>query len=385
MATIRDYLEIAEASYQSDAANHVGSRWSLRKSEKATWYGNGFQGSVFESEQEVIVAFSGTKGGPLSAPISQNSANARIGAHIIPNMAGAAKKLVRWAEQNCAGKPVSIVGHSLGGALAQVVGAWSGRPFVSLNGPGMETHLKASSFNIFKPRQMARSIKARRKNAPAGLCLNVRGDFVGGYGKGYVGEVQELTPSAGEPTHSIDSIRNALTDGDLAKQPWMLSAAWPATRISATVPRLGNVPSSGPILQELIAQAGPPSHRPPGPARPPIQAAARAVRLPARPIQPPSGSAEPSTLDEDYDRLIGEVDGWLDSIGEGAKNDGPVSAAEDTAERNAWADKWAANGAWLTSTTGISPESLENLIGEVRGASRAPAARSPIRARKAME
>ena len=199
MATIRDYLDIADAAYQNDPEGHVPNRWRVRKTETATWYGNGFQGSVFEGDEEVIVAFSGTKGGPMSAPVSQSSANARIAVLVVPNMAGSAKKLVRWAEQNCGGKPVSIVGHSLGGALAQVVGAWSGRPFVSLNGPGMEAHLKASAFNVFKPRQMARSIRARRKAAPVGLCLNVRGDFVGTYGKGYVGEVRELTPDAANP------------------------------------------------------------------------------------------------------------------------------------------------------------------------------------------
>jgi len=91
-----------------------------------------------------------------------------------------------------------------------VVGTWSGRPFVSLNGPGMEAHLKASSFNVLKPRQMARSLRARRKGAPVGLCLNVRGDFVGTYGKGYIGEVRELRPGAGEPTHGIDAIRDAI-------------------------------------------------------------------------------------------------------------------------------------------------------------------------------
>ena len=384
MATIRDYLDIADAAYQNDPEGHVPNRWRLRKTEKATWYGNGFQGSVFEGDEEVIVAFSGTKGGPMSAPISQSSANARIAVLVIPNMAGSAKKLVRWAEQNCGGKPVSIVGHSLGGALAQVVGAWSGRPFVSLNGPGMEAHLKASTFNVFKPRQMARSIRARRKGAPVGLCLNVRGDFVGTYGKGYIGEVRELRPDAGEPTHSIDAIRDALPQDDLAKQPWMLSASWPATRIGNSVPRLGNVPSSGPSITEMIAPhplfrpGAVPAGReaadlrggmrkpaiqkpvqPRQPTSPPLARPARGVETPARSAQPPAGSAAATDLDKDYDRLMADANGWLDDIGESAREEEPAAASADLDETIALADRWIALGPWLTSLTDMPPGSLE--------------------------
>lgn len=383
MATISDYLDIADAAYQDDPEGHVPLRWRVRKTEKATWYGNGFQGSVFEGDEEVIVAFSGTKGGPMSAPVSQSSANARIAVLVVPNMAGSAKKLVRWAEQHCGGKPVSIVGHSLGGALAQVVGAWSGRPFVSLNGPGMEAHLKASAFNVFKPRQMARSLRARRNAAPVGLCLNVRGDFVGTYGKGYVGEVRELTPDAREPTHGIDAIRAALPQGDLARQPWMLSASWPATRIGNSPPRLGNVPSSGPSLTERIAHhaafrpaavpagraaadlrdgirdpAIPKPVRPHRPAPPPL--------APARSAPPPAAAAEATDLDRDYDRLMADVNGWLDGIGEGTRDDEPAAESAGLDETIALADEWIALGAWLTSLTGIPPRSLERVRADAR-------------------
>ena len=372
MATIRDYLDIADASYDGNLERHVSPRWRVRKSEKATWYGNGFQGAVFESHDEVIVAFSGTKGGPMTAPISQNSANARIAALVIPNMAGSAKNLVQWAEQNCDGKPVSIVGHSLGGALAQVVGAWSGRPFVSLNGPGMKAHLEASAFNVFKPHQMARSIKARRKPDPVGLCLNVRGDFVGAYGKGHVGEVLELMPDTGEATHSIDAIRDALPDEDLAKQPWMLSASWPVTRTSDTVPKLGNVPSSGPSFTELIVQH--PVFRPSAGRTNSGGAGSRggtqtsAVQPTLRPlaqrVQPPAQFAEPANLDQEHDRLIDAVDRRVDRSGEGTGEDEPVPPSADPAKTMPPEDRRMEDGAWLTSVTGIPPESLEGRIVE---------------------
>ncbi len=140
---------------------------------------------IFEDNKEVIVAFSGTMGGPLTAPISQNTANARIGIYVIPNMAGSGQALVRWAER--LNKPISIVGHSLGGGLAQVIGAWSNHPFISFNGPGMARHLRASTYNFLKPRQMARSRHAVKADDAVGLCFNIRGDFVAEWGKTHVG------------------------------------------------------------------------------------------------------------------------------------------------------------------------------------------------------
>ena len=334
MATIRDYLDIADAAYQNDPEGHVPNRWRVRKTERATWYGNGFQGSVFESDEEVIVAFSGTKGGPMSAPVSQNSANARIAVLVVPNMAGSAKKLVRWAEQNCGGKPVSIVGHSLGGALAQVVGAWSGRPFVSLNGPGMEAHLKASAFNVFKPRQMARSIRARRKGAPVGLCLNVRGDFVGTYGKGYVGEVRELAPDAAR-THA----RHRRDPGCPASGR-SGEAAMDAVGLLAGDPDRQFGPEAGkrPQLRPVHHRNDPPSSHVPArrgsggprgcgsagwhprscnPETGPASPAGTPPLAPARSAPPPAEAAEATDLDQDYDRLMADVNGWLGDIGEG--------------------------------------------------------------------
>ena len=254
MASIADFLVIAESVYQPDPENHVPARWRVQRWEMATWYGNGFQGGIFEDDREVIVAYSGTKGGPTTAPISQNSANVRIGVLVIPNMAGAGRTLVGWAERNRGNKPISIVGHSLGGALAQVTGAWSGHPFISFNGPGMAAHLKVAAFNIFKPRQMARSIKAQTGGSAVGLCINVRGDFVGSYGLGHIGEVVELTPPAGRDTHDLDTISDSLSSEQLNGGPWNLSTHWPVLPFSGTAPQIGGIRSSGPSLTTLMRQ-----------------------------------------------------------------------------------------------------------------------------------
>jgi hypothetical protein len=243
LATISDYLYIAAEIYSRTGGTDGGAGWNIQRWETATWYGNGFQGGIFMQDNEIIVAFSGTMGGPTTAPVSQNTANIRIGLHVIPNMAGSAKTLVRWAEQY--NRPISIVGHSLGGALAQVIGAWSGHPFISFNGPGMARHLQIAAFNIFKPRQMRRSIKALRADDALGICFNVRGDFVAGFGK-HIGVTVDLQPAPGRRTHDLTTIQSCLV-GNLIREPWHWNPLWPMLR----APQLA-APSFGPSLSSMV-------------------------------------------------------------------------------------------------------------------------------------
>jgi hypothetical protein len=166
----------------------------------------------------------------------------------------------------------------------------------------------------------------------------------------------------------------------------MLSASWPATRIGNSVPRLGNVPSSGPSITEMMAQhpvfrpGAVPADRggadlqdgirapairkpvqPHRPAPPPLARPARDIKTPARSAQPPAESAEATDLDREYDQLMADVNGWLDDIGESAREEEPAVASADLDETIALADRWIALGAWLTSLTGIPPRSLERL------------------------
>jgi putative lipase involved disintegration of autophagic bodies len=226
MATFDEYTTIAEQVYAraADGPPDVGS-WQTQKWEWATWYGDGFQGGVFTNDREIIVGFSGTKGGLTTAPISQNTANARIGVNVIPNLSGSAFAMVNWAKSIAHGRPVSLVGHSLGGGLAQVVGNWSGCPFISFNGPGMKTHLKMSAFNLFKPRQMFRSIFSADTDDTIGICFYVTNDFVGTFGVpvGYAVDLGRYDDS-----HSMISIFSGINrKGWRRKTPREVYSIWP--------------------------------------------------------------------------------------------------------------------------------------------------------------
>nr|WP_314075966.1 hypothetical protein [uncultured Roseococcus sp.] len=229
MATIETYLDIAQACYaRAGSAVDAPADWTVQKWEWATWYGNGYQGGVFESASEIIVGFSGTKGGLTTAPISQNSGNVRIGLNVIPNMSGSAFAMVKWAQANAFGRSISIVGHSLGGGLAQVVGNWSGLPFISFNGPGMASHLKMSAFNLFKPQQMVRSALAKNTSDTVGICFTVKGDFVGEFGA-HVGHEIVVPKRSPDDSHSLEAILAGFTLAKArASTPRTLLSIWPA-------------------------------------------------------------------------------------------------------------------------------------------------------------
>jgi hypothetical protein len=236
MVTIARYLSLAEFSYDRDDNPGSINGFVVRRREFATVLGDGFQGVVHEGDDEVIVAFSGTLGGLLTAPISQTTADLRIGVNIIPNMAGSAKALVKAAAQTA--KPVSIVGHSLGGALAQVVGVWMGIPFISFNGPGMTTHLRMSAINVIKPRQMRRTLKAQPLAQANGICFSVMGDLVGNFGI-HVGAFVAVPWDGGRGSrHDLDAIRGGLGES-IGREPWWWANGFYSRRISAaTAPQI---------------------------------------------------------------------------------------------------------------------------------------------------
>ena len=206
MAKIDTYLDLAAAAYNQQI-NHgfVESGFGVEHVEPSTSFGSGLQAVVFKDAREIIVAFSGTQGNLFSAPISQNLANVRIGVGAIPNMAGRAHTIVsRYADSD---KYISLVGHSLGGALAQVIGAWTGLPFVSFNGPGMKTHLSLARYNVLQRRQRARS-RETPSGGSIGICFNTSGDFVGSFGS-HIGKVVTV-PGSSNRNHDLTAIRSGL-------------------------------------------------------------------------------------------------------------------------------------------------------------------------------
>ncbi len=156
-----DYALMANAVYENDQASAAVAGWSVGSFyEGRSWGGlkaDGFQGCFYvrESTKEVVVAFRGTQ------PTSFNdlTADLKIAIGLLPNQCSSAWRLFEQTLEQYASYDITLTGHSLGGALAQVVGHWSGRPFCTFNAPGMWGDIQKSKINVLAPQKMWRSLK----------------------------------------------------------------------------------------------------------------------------------------------------------------------------------------------------------------------------------
>ena len=127
-----------------------------------------FKGCVYVSRelQEVVVAFQGTvpqKGGDLLADL-QIGIGSLVG--MLPQYSSAALRLFKRTGEAYPDHSISLVGHSLGGGLAQLIGHWTGAPFVSFNAPGMWNAIQTAKVAfLWSPGDAINSIKGTFKNS----------------------------------------------------------------------------------------------------------------------------------------------------------------------------------------------------------------------------
>jgi hypothetical protein len=216
MVAIASYLDLVGRAYERDDNPSSIQGFVVRRREFAAVLGNRFQCVVHEGNDEAIVAFSGTFANMRTLTNWQKTANLRIRVNIIPNMARSVRTLVKAAVETA--KPVSIVGHSLGGALAQVVGVWMDIPFISFNGPGMTTQLRMSAVDVIEPSRMRRTLNGLPLTQANGVCFSVEGDFVGNFGL-HVGRFVPVPWDGRGKRHDLDAIRSGLGES-VTREPW---------------------------------------------------------------------------------------------------------------------------------------------------------------------
>lgn len=162
MVNLYQYALIADAVYarwdegNSSSAALYNSDWkcppNMKVDEKSIWklgnpFSSGFQGRVFlNTKGDAVIAFKGTK----PSMTSDLAADAKLAMGFMPTQAkDALKHTVDWMT-HLKGYTITLVGHSLGGALAQVVGSRTKLRFVTFNAPGMlkQAHGLSSSQSI---------------------------------------------------------------------------------------------------------------------------------------------------------------------------------------------------------------------------------------------
>ncbi len=139
-----DYALMAEAVYNVDSnkSHAVGGYECNSRFWQIGWGGTNtnFKACAYKSmrSKEVVVAFEGTELNKLGDIV----ADVQILLGTLTQYSNAAYRFLTQLKEIYGDHEFSLVGHSLGGALAQVMGHWAGLPFVTFNAPGMWAHLQ---------------------------------------------------------------------------------------------------------------------------------------------------------------------------------------------------------------------------------------------------
>jgi hypothetical protein len=217
--TSLNYAEIANRVYNIDRVAGGGDSWVVGGfdsglfKEGMSWGATNtdFKGCVYVSKsyKEAVVAFQGTvpsKGGDLLAD-AQLAIFGLVG--MLPQYCDAATRLFDRTRQVYPDYEISFTGHSLGGALAQVLGHWTGLPFVTFNAPGMWGDIQKSKLVPWSRANMVKSIVGTfkgpmlaKQTATTGRNFRNVMDPVSAYGLHY----GPVTRFWGAGLHSMDDL-----------------------------------------------------------------------------------------------------------------------------------------------------------------------------------
>ncbi len=164
-----DYAEMAKRVYNTgsrDPGSFQVPGFSYYEFREAMNWGltnADFKGCVYAREAvgEAVVAFQGTvpsKGGDILSDL-------QIVIGLLPQYTTAAMRLFDRTSTKFPGFAISLVGHSLGGGMAQIIGHWTAAPFVTFNAPGMWGDIQKAKFLPVFPRDQARSIAGTFKGS----------------------------------------------------------------------------------------------------------------------------------------------------------------------------------------------------------------------------
>jgi hypothetical protein len=211
LVTTLEYAEMANRVYGINAGdNYLVPAFETALFEEGLAFGSTathFKGCVYVSDglQEVVVAFQGTI--PTTAGDLYSDVQVLVG--MLPQYCNAAMRLFERTVEVFPRHTVSLVGHSLGGGLAQIIGHWTRAPFVTFNAPGMWGDIQKSKILAMFPFDMIRSLRGTFNRSPLAKQMSSTGrnfrnvlDPVSAYGMHY----GPVTRFWGIGVHSMDDI-----------------------------------------------------------------------------------------------------------------------------------------------------------------------------------
>lgn len=128
MANLLELAKMSRAAYDENMGRGtVASGWSCSRFRRASGSLSGFQGAIFKKSGETVVAFRGT------AQAMDVVADLKLGTGMNTTYFDLGQQFASFAS----GPNVIVTGHSLGGAIAQVVANRGGYRMATFNAPGV--------------------------------------------------------------------------------------------------------------------------------------------------------------------------------------------------------------------------------------------------------
>lgn len=148
MASLLELANMSNAAYEPDLArNQVVSGWRCERFHRASGSLNGFQGAIFSKGGVKVVAFRGTD------QAMDVVADIKLGLGMNSTYFDLGEQFASIAS----GPNVIVTGHSLGGAIAQVVANRTGHVLATFNAPGVGVIL---SRNILRSNPLMNVVRA---------------------------------------------------------------------------------------------------------------------------------------------------------------------------------------------------------------------------------
>ena len=142
MITDATYAQLADAAYQDTGAPAGWSRLPIPVPPNIA----GYDGAAFRNNStgEIVIASRGTE--PLTFDGDWTS-NLQMGANQLPDQYQYARQFLEEVKAAYQGAPITLTGHSLGGALTQLLAA--------------ETGLTATTFNAYGAKDLVPALNQR--------------------------------------------------------------------------------------------------------------------------------------------------------------------------------------------------------------------------------
>ncbi len=228
MASLLELAQLSNAVYEF---KDIPTGWSETSGARKTGggtYANGLQAAVYTGGGDTVVAFRGTD----PSVLGDLTADAMLGTGMNCSYFSAAEAFVEGL--GSAGNDAILCGHSLGGAITQIVGNRKGLRFATFNAPGVAvfasrnilsankymTGLRAIGATISAIADPAQALKDAKAffNVVRGVNVRLRLDPVSAIGVHY-GDVISIETPTWNPgsAHGIGMVIEALKACDTGK------------------------------------------------------------------------------------------------------------------------------------------------------------------------